>query len=164
MRHRAIGIAVALTAFAGACGPGSDRAPEGSQSVLRVAPIYDLESLDPFWTFSFAVRDHGFLIYDTLFGMDAQGRIRPQMVDTYQVSADRKTWTFTLRDGLEFHDGTPVTSSDVIASLERWGQGDTMGQRHLSFVEQWRAIDSYQSDQCVLLAWSPVGLALRRGT
>jgi peptide/nickel transport system substrate-binding protein len=84
------------------------------------------------------------MIYDTLFGMDASGNIQPQMVDTWEQSDDKKTWTFTLRDGLEFHDGQPVTSDDVIASVKRWGQKDTMGQRLLSFVKNngWEVVNS----------------------
>jgi peptide/nickel transport system substrate-binding protein len=64
------------------------------------------------------------------------------MVDRYDVSPDRKAWTFTLRDGLLFHDGAPVTSDDVIASLKRWGQRDTMGQRLLSYVEGWDVVNA----------------------
>ena len=82
------------------------------------------------------------MIYDTLFGMDSSGNIAPQMVDTYEMSSDRKTWTFTLRPGLEFHDGTMVTSDDVIASLERWTQRDNMGLVMRSFVERWEVADA----------------------
>ena len=82
------------------------------------------------------------MIYDTLFGMDSSGNIAPQMVDTYEVSADRKTWTFTLRPGLGFHDGTMVTSDDVIASLQRWMQRDNMGLVMRSFVERWEVADA----------------------
>src|SRR5207244_2541892 len=56
--------------------------------------------------------------------------------------ADKKTWTFTLRDGLEFHDGMPVASEDVIASLQRWGQRDTMGRKLMSFVAGWQAVNA----------------------
>ena len=63
------------------------------------------------------------------------------MVDTYDISADRKTYTFTLRDGLKFHDGSPVTTKDVIASLRRWGATDGVGQRLLVFTENSKPID-----------------------
>src|SRR5438876_10167839 len=106
-------------------------------NVLRVAPHSDLTILDPIWTTATITQDHGYMIYDTLFGMDADGKIQPQMVDRYETSPDGKTWTFTLRAGLEFHDGQPVMSEDVIASLQRWGQRDTMGQKLLSFIDKW---------------------------
>jgi peptide/nickel transport system substrate-binding protein len=83
------------------------------------------------------------MIYDTLFGMDAQRNVSPQMVETYQSSPDKKTWTLTLRDGLEFHDGTPVTSADVIASLKRWGQSnDGMAQRLIVKVTDWEIVSA----------------------
>src|SRR5690606_3539489 len=66
----------------------------------------------------------------------------PQMVDKWSLSDDKKTWTFTLRDGLEWHDGKPVTSEDCIASLKRWGARDIMGQRIIGMVTEWKAIDA----------------------
>lgn len=100
-----------------------------AQTVLRTVPSSDLKILDPIWTTANITRNHGFMIYDTLFGMDEQGVIKPQMVDKYTASADNKVWTFTLRPGLKFHDGAPVTSQDVIASLARWAKRDTLGQK-----------------------------------
>jgi peptide/nickel transport system substrate-binding protein len=123
-----------------ACGPAPASGPAQGEKTLRMAPQSDLEILDPIWTTAAVTRDHGYMIYDTLFGMDAKGQVAPQMVDTYDVSKDKKTWTFTLRDGLEFHDGKPVTSEDVIASLQRWGKRDTLGQKLLTFVVSWEAV------------------------
>lgn len=100
-----------------------------AETVLRTVPSSDLKILDPVWTTANITRNHGLMIYDTLFGMDEKGVIRPQMVDKTSTSADNKTWTFTLRPGLKFHDGTPVTAQDVIASLARWGKRDVLGQR-----------------------------------
>jgi peptide/nickel transport system substrate-binding protein len=100
-----------------------------AQVVLRTVPSSDLKILDPIWTTAYITRNHGFMIYDTLFGMNDKGEIKPQMVDKYTASADNKVWTFTLRPGLKFHDGTPVTSQDVIASLARWGKRDSLGQK-----------------------------------
>jgi peptide/nickel transport system substrate-binding protein len=115
---------------------------QDSGRVLRVAPHSNLTILDPIWTTAYISRFHGYMIYDTLFGMDAKGQIAPQMMDRYEVSKDKKTWTFTLRDGLEFHDNKPVTSDDVIASLQRWGKRDSMGEKLLSFVEGWEAVNA----------------------
>ncbi|HWQ37279.1 MAG TPA: ABC transporter substrate-binding protein [Burkholderiales bacterium] len=116
--------------------------PARSETVLRVAPHSNLVVLDPIWTTAYITRNHGYMIYDTLFGTDAQGKVRPQMVDEWEVSRDRKVWTFRLREGLQFHDGTPVTGRDVIASLERWGKRDTMGIKLMSFVERIEAMDA----------------------
>src|SRR5438876_2061915 len=95
--------------------------------VLRVVPHSNLNILDPIWTTQYMARNHGYMIYDTLFATDAKSQIQPQMVDKWTASADQRLWTFTLRPGLAFHDGAPVTADDVIASLARWGKRDPMG-------------------------------------
>ncbi|MGJ7565951.1 ABC transporter substrate-binding protein [Variovorax sp. GB1R11] len=117
-------LALILSAFAFTLS-----AAASAQTVLRTVPSSDLKILDPIWTTANITRNHGFMIYDTLFGMDEKGVIKPQMVDKYSVSPDNKIWTFTLRPGLKFHDGAPVTSQDVIASLARWGKRDPLGQK-----------------------------------
>ncbi|MCA0246233.1 MAG: ABC transporter substrate-binding protein, partial [Proteobacteria bacterium] len=71
--------------------------PAVSQTTLKMVAHSDLKVLDPIWTTAFITRNHGYLIYDVLFAKDAQLRIQPQMVDKYQTSADKLTWTFTLR-------------------------------------------------------------------
>ena len=95
---------------------------------IRIIPIADLKVLDPIWTTAYVTRDHAYLIYDTLFASDASLQIKPQMVDRYTVSRDHMKWSFTLRDGLKFHDGQPVTAEDCVVSLQRWGQKDSLGK------------------------------------
>ncbi len=109
--------------------------------VLRVVPHADLRVLDPFTTSIYISRYHGYMIFDTLFGMDANGKVQPQMLQSHSVSADRLTWTFVLRDGLLFSDDTPVTSADVVASLNRWGKKDLMGQNLFGYVSKLEAVD-----------------------
>ena len=116
--------------------------PVQAAKVIRIAPQSNLAVLDPFWTTATVTRTHGYMIYDTLFGTDAEGRIRPQMVDTWSRSADGMTWTFTLRNGLVFSDGRPVTSRDVIASLERWQRKDNLGQKLAAALERWEQVDA----------------------
>src|ERR1044071_382197 len=95
--------------------------------VLRSVPHSNLAVRDPIWTTAYMSRNHGYMIYDTLFGTDEKAQIKPQMVESWTESPDHRLWTFKLRKGLEFHDGKPVTSEDVIASLGRWGKRDAMG-------------------------------------
>ena len=90
--------------------------------VLRVNMHSDLKIVDPIWTTAYMSRNYGYMVYDTLFAINTKGEVKPQMVDTHTISDDGLTYDFTLRDGLMFHDDQPVTSADVIASLERWGQ------------------------------------------
>jgi peptide/nickel transport system substrate-binding protein len=110
--------------------------PAGAETMLRVVMHSDLKIVDPIWTTAYIVRNHGYMVYDTLFAMDAKGEIKPQMVDRYEVSPDKLTYTLTLRDGLLWHDGKPVTSEDCVASIKRWGAKDSMGQKMLTFVKE----------------------------
>src|SRR3954468_15307913 len=110
-------------------------APVVAETTLRIVRHSDLKIVDPIWTTAYITRDHGYMIYDTLFAMDEKGEIKPQMVDKYDESADKLTYGFTLRDGLEWHDGKPVTSEDCIASIKRWGARDSLGQKLMSFID-----------------------------
>jgi peptide/nickel transport system substrate-binding protein len=113
-----------------------------AETTLRVVMQTDLKILDPIWTTAYIVRNYGYMVYDTLLAMDADGQIKPQMLESYKVSDDKLTWTFTLRDGLLFHDGAPVTSDDCIASIKRWGAKDAMGQALMSFVKDMSVVDA----------------------
>lgn len=116
--------------------------PAAAETVLRVIPHADLKNLDPIWTTAYISRNHGYLIYDTLFAMDESFTPQPQMVDTWNVSDDKLTWTFNLRDGLKWHDGADVTAADVVASLDRWGKRDGMGQQLFEAMESLTAADA----------------------
>ena len=116
-------------------------APARAETTLRVVMHSDLKIIDPIWTTAYISRNHGYMIYDTLFAMDAKGEIKPQMVDRYEVSKDGLTYTMALRDGLMWHDGTPVTSEDCVASIKRWAAKDSMGQKLMSFVREIQAVN-----------------------
>jgi peptide/nickel transport system substrate-binding protein len=109
---------------------------QAQDKVLRVVPHSNLAILDPIWTTAYMSRNHGYMIYDTLFGTDEKSQIKPQMVESWTESPDHRLWTFKLRKGLEFHDGKPVTSEDVVASLQRWGKRDAMGSALMTFVDR----------------------------
>ena len=128
-----------------------------SESVLKVVMHSDLKIVDPIWTTAYITRNHGYMVYDTLFAMDAKGEIQPQMVDKWEVGADKLTYTFMLRDGLKFHDGSPVTSEDVVASLKRWTARDTMGILLATYVKEWSAPDA---KTVKLTLQKPYGLVL----
>ena len=112
------------------------------QKVLKVAPHAFPANLDPINVTAYITRNHGYMVYDTLFATDEKGAIKPQMVEKYDVSADKKVYTFTLRSGLEFHDGKAVTGEDCIASIKRWGARDTFGQKLMTFVDKMDAPDA----------------------
>ena len=108
-------------------GAPSVAAQTGGETLRFVAQA-DLKIVDPIWTTAYITRNHGYLVYDTLFGTDEQFRVKPQMVGRTTVSPDGMKYTFTLRDGLRWHDGQPVVSEDCVESLKRWGQKDRFGQ------------------------------------
>jgi len=116
-------------------------APFASAQTLKVVMHSDLKVLDPIWSGAYIVRNHGYMLYDTLFAMDEQFQIKPQMVDTWTTSDDGLTWTFKLRDGLEWHDGTPVTAEDCIASLKRWAVRDSMGLKLSQSLQDYKVVD-----------------------
>ena len=127
----------ALAAFAAIAGAsGVPAQAQSSERTLRIVPHSNLAILDPIWTTAYMSRNHGYMIYDTLFGTDEKAQIKPQMVESWSASPDNRLWTFKLRPGLEFHDGKPVTSEDVVASLARWGKRDAMGTALFTFVDR----------------------------
>jgi peptide/nickel transport system substrate-binding protein len=95
---------------------------------LRLIVRTDLRVLDPVWTTAYVSRNHGYMIFDTLFALDSKFKPQPQMVGDYGVSSDKLVWRFALRPGLKFHDGEPVTGADCVASLKRWMARDALGQ------------------------------------
>jgi len=116
--------------------------PAGVQAqTLKAVMHSDVKILDPIWTTAYIQRNFGYMVWDTLFAMDDKLQVKPQMVDKYDVSADKLTWTFTLRDGLVWSNGQPVTADDCIASIKRWGARDSMGQKMLASVAGFEKVD-----------------------
>ena len=110
-------------------------APAMAQSTLKIVMHSDLKVIDPIWASAQISRTHGYMVYDTLFGLDAELRPQPQMVGAWNVDAAGLVYTFELRDGLAWHDGAPVTAEDCIVSLKRWGSRDVMGLKLFSYVK-----------------------------
>src|SRR5215510_13215975 len=108
---------------------------------LKFIPHADLKVLDPVWTTAYITRNHGYMVYDVLFALDEKLQVQPQMVDTWEASQDGMHYTFHLRQGLKFHDGSPVTAEDAVASLRRWGQRDVLGKQLMRATAQLAAID-----------------------
>jgi peptide/nickel transport system substrate-binding protein len=108
---------------------------------LRFVAHADLKVLDPIWTTAYITRNHAYLVYDTLFGTDENLQIKPQMVERTTVSPDGMKYTFTLRNGLLWHDGQSVVSEDCVESLKRWGRKDRFGQLLLAHTGRITAVD-----------------------
>ncbi|WP_158742205.1 ABC transporter substrate-binding protein [Acidisphaera sp. L21] len=108
---------------------------------LKFIPEGNLANPDPIWTTTTVARNHGYMVYDTLFGVDSKLIPKPQMCDGYDLSDDKLTWTFKLRDGLKFHDGAPVRGVDCTASIARWAKRDAFGQRLLMVLDSMESKD-----------------------
>lgn len=117
-------------------------APIDTSDILRVVPHADLQSLDPVVTTIGVVQRHAILTHDFLFGRDSAQRPRPQMVDDWSVSGDGLDWRFHLRGALAFHDGSPVTAADAVASLARWGVRDAYGRQIFAITQELKALDA----------------------
>src|SRR4051812_9570880 len=99
----------------------------GAAKTLIFVPQSPLASLDPVWTSAMTTRNVGFMIYDVLFGRDANMNPKPQMLEGYIVEDDGRRWVMKLRENLWFHDGERVLARDCTASLRRWMKRDPGG-------------------------------------
>jgi len=109
---------------------------------MRFIAHADLKVLDPVWTTAYITRNHSYLIYDTLYGTDEKDQIKPQMVERHSVTSDGKKWTFTLRDGLKWHDGKPVVSEDCTESIKRWTKRDPFGKLLAAHMAKLAPVDA----------------------
>jgi peptide/nickel transport system substrate-binding protein len=114
-------------------------AAQGTRT-LKFIPQADLGVLDPITSVAYVTRNHAMLVFDTLYGVDEHNRPQPQMLAGHQVEQDGREWTLNLREGLRFHDGTPVLARDVVASLQRWGKRDNVGQKLFATTDEIAAI------------------------
>ena len=120
---------IAALAIAPMLASGTAQAQSQPAKVLTVVPSADLPNIDPVFASVVITRIFGMMVYEQLFAWDSNLQPKPQMVQSWSTSPDGLTWRFMLRAGQKFHDGAPVTSADVIASLKRWMQKDIVGQR-----------------------------------
>ena len=110
-------------------------------TTLRFVPVSGLVILDPVSTTGRTTRNHGFLVFDTLYGLDETLNPQPQMVAGHTIEEDGKRWTLTLRDQLRFHDGEKVRGRDVVASIRRFGVRDGLGQSLMAATDELSAPD-----------------------
>jgi len=119
----------------------SARARAADTKTLRFIPQTDVQVLDPIWTTAYVTRNHGYMVFDTLFAIDSKFKPHPQMVEGFEVSSDKLNYSFVLRDGLKFHDGQPVRGADCVASIKRWMARDALGQTLATVVADMKGGD-----------------------
>ena len=153
---RTMSLAAALAATL-CLASAADAQSVPDKRTLRIVPHADLRNIDPIWTTAIITRNHGYMIYDTLFAMDEAYAPKPQMVGEHQVSPDGLTFTFKLRPGLKWHDGREVTAADAVASLERWMKRDTEAQ---GLVAVLAGLETTGAESFRLRLKEPYGLVL----
>ncbi|OBB38861.1 ABC transporter substrate-binding protein [Mycobacterium sp. 852002-51961_SCH5331710] len=131
---------VAVTALAGcSTGRGVDLGDSSNNLVAAIAGEPD--QLDPHKTsafFSFEVLEN---VFDTLVEPDANLEMRPALAESWEVSPDQLSWTFHLRPGVTFHDGSPFTADDVVFSYRRIIDEQLANVDKFSAVTDVRAVD-----------------------
>ncbi len=116
-------------------------AAAAQERVLNYVPSADIKVFDPYVNTALITSQHAYMIYDVLMGFDREFRAQPQMAESVTVSADGLLYTVKLRPGLAWHDGSPVTSADVVASLDRWSKRDANGRRMRDLGLQLATVD-----------------------
>ncbi len=140
MKHPTL-AALASLLLVGAVGLTS-LAAQAQSKTFRMVAHADLKILDPTFTTAYITRNFGYMVYDMPFGLDAHGVPKPQMVEKYTTSKDGKLWTFTLRPGLKFSDGSAVTAADAVTSMQRWTARDSIGRAMAVATPEWKAVDA----------------------
>lgn len=133
-RHLALAAIAAI-----ACGAAMP--VQAQQSVLRYSSSAEPRTLDSVVNWLSVTHQHSYLVYDNLYTLDSEFRPQPQMVESAVKGADGTSWTLTLREGLRFHDGSPVTSADAVASIRRWAARDTAGRKLVELGMQMEVVD-----------------------
>ena len=112
-----------------------------SAQVLRFIPQADVTILDPLATTAYPTRNHGHMCWDTLYAQDENFVPQPQLAEGHVVEDDGRRWTFTLREGVLFHDGEKIRARDAVASIKRWLPRDTHGQTLSKRLDDIRVVD-----------------------
>jgi peptide/nickel transport system substrate-binding protein len=135
IRRRTFTAGVAALLAAPSISRGAANAP------LKFIPQSDLTILDPIVTTVYTARNHGYMVFDTLFGMDSAYQIQPQMLESFSTEDDGRRWKLTLREGLLWHDGEKVLARDCVASIRRWAPRDGIGALLMARTDELAAID-----------------------
>ncbi len=139
MKLRKLLGAVSLAAGFALAGAAMGHAQE---RVLRAVLDAELQVLDPIASTSYITRSYAYMVYDTLIAVNMKGEYKPQMLESWEVSADAMTYTFKLRAGLKFHDGAVVTAEDCVASIKRWGARDGLGRQLMAATKELTVVDA----------------------
>ena len=159
MRRRDL-LKAAGASLAALAAPRIGRAERTNKLVF--VPAADLSLLDPVATFFRPTRNHAYLVFDTLYGIDTNWATQPQMVEGHQVDEDGLTWTLTLRDGLRFHDKEPVLARDVVASIRRFAQRISFANALMAATDELSAPGDRATTQRLGKRWRTPAITAKR--
>jgi len=131
---------------------------------LRVGMLGEPPTLDEHQTTATLVADVTYPMYETLFAYDADYSPAPMLVDTYTPSEDGLTHTMTLRQGLTFHNGEPMTAADVHASVTRWGGISGLGLQLFERMDEFVEVDESTIEFRLNSTFGPLLIALSNNT
>ncbi len=158
--HRRTFTTGATSLALGATGLAAPAIAQGAARVLRFVPQSNLASPDPVWTTATIATTHGYMVWDTLYGVATMLTPRPQMLAGHDIAPDGLTWTLHLRNGLLFHDGEPVRAADCVASLRRWAERNSCGQLLNTRLAAMRALDDRRIEITLTRPYSLLPYAL----
>lgn len=125
----ALAAGLALTGCAAGGAPEETAAPVVAGGTLEIAWNAQPATLDPVVTTSSATRDIVNNVFEGLFASDAEAHPQPMLAEGYEVNADFTEYTIALREGVLFHNGDEMTSTDVVASFDRWIRDSSIGKQ-----------------------------------
>ena len=167
-RSAALGAGVAAAGMIGgtpAVMAAARQTEEGTRGgTLRVGILGEPPTFDEHQTTANLVADVTYPMYETLFTYDENYEPVPELVDTYTASEDGLTHTLTLREGITFHNGEPMTAADVHASLTRWGQISGLGKNLFERVDELVEVDDLTVEFRLTEPFGPLLTALAHNT
>ena len=155
----ALGVACAAMLSLTACGGGSSSSSSATGTeggTVHIALNATVTSLDPMITGAYVARDTMRSIYESLVTLKKDGSVAPLLAKSYTVSKDYKTFTFTLRQGVKFHNGETMKAADVVASMQRWVKLSQIGSTFFSGA----TVTSPNADTVVIKTQKPVSTGL----
>jgi peptide/nickel transport system substrate-binding protein len=131
---------------------------------LIVAAIGEPATLDEHQTTASITAEIGYCMYETLFAYDHEYQPLPMLAESYNVSDDGLNHTFKLRQGVLFHNGDEMTSEDVVACMQRWGEISGVGKALFAATESIEATDDYTIEMVTSKPYGTILIALCSNT
>jgi peptide/nickel transport system substrate-binding protein len=141
-----LGLTVILSAFLILAGCSGNKSVAGGYTTgktLSISLNADPPKLDPAYSSALVDRMVFQSIFDKLVDLDKNGNIVPMLAEKWEISDDKKTYTFKLRQGVKFHDGTDFNAEAVKFNFERNMAKDSLRRNELNAVEKVTVVDPY---------------------